>query len=106
MTRLRELAERGTRAEIVALELAMALVGMGFVFLGFTWSSVAALLTVPLQLPFIVSGGFGGIALIGLGLAVLAIQTNRFDRARDRDDIDELIEAAARLLPADDSKRR
>lgn len=98
MTRLRELAARASRPDNVALELAFVLVAAGLGFVAFAWRGAAALLAVPLQLPYAISGGLGGLALIGLGLAVFDIQVARRDRARDRDDLDELTAAAADLL--------
>ncbi len=101
MTRLRDLVARAARPDVVAIELGVLLTACGLLFLGVGWQGVARLLAVPLQFPYAVSGGLGGLSLVGLGLAVIEIQSSRRDRARDRDDLDELAEKAAGLLRSD-----
>ncbi len=98
MKRIREIAALAGRPEHVALELAVVLVAAGLAALAFAWQGAAALLAVPLQIPFLVSGGLGGLALVGLGLALFDIQTDRRDRARGRDELNELTAKAAAFL--------
>ena len=45
----------------------------GFVAVGVAWYQAAGLFHVALQLPYLVSGGLGGLALIGSGLALFYI---------------------------------
>lgn len=64
---------------------AVALVGIGFVLLAVTWGRIAALDAVALQLPYLVSGGLTGIALIVMGSCGLSIhQKSRDAAARSR----------------------
>ena len=64
--------------------LALALVVAGVVALTIGWVGVSATLVIPTQVSFAVSGGIGGFALVGAGLAVLAIQQRRRSAAEDR----------------------
>ena len=66
--------------------LGLALVVVGFAVIAFTWSKIAATLSVPLQLPYFASGGFVGLALIVLGVGVISIGVKRrdnFNRIRE-----------------------
>lgn len=78
--------------------IAAALVAGGFVILVGSWRGVARLTAVSLQLPYALSGGLGGIALIGVGAAILGIQIARYQRAEERREMEELLDAAADLL--------
>jgi len=66
------------------IALAIALVVAGVVALTIGWVGVSATLVIPTQVSFAVSGGMGGFALVGAGLAVLAIQQRRRAAAEDR----------------------
>lgn len=72
----------------------------GFVILILTWRGVAANVRVADQIPFLISGGVGGIAVIGVAIALLALQMRRLDEARRRAGYDELVRSAVRLLAA------
>ena len=61
---------------------ALALVGLVLVAAG--WRGAAATLFVVLQLPFVVSGGFAGVALVGLGLGLLRVHADRVEAAEER----------------------
>lgn len=74
------------------------LVVAGFVTLGFAWRSVARTIYVALQVPGMVSGGLGGLALIGLGATLLAVQLGRRDAAREQRVTDELLDEVAGLV--------
>jgi hypothetical protein len=77
---------------------AVVLALVGFVFIGLAWRGVARTAFVPFQLPWIVSGGLGGLCLVAAGLAVLATQLSRRDAARERRDLDRLVELTAELM--------
>lgn len=64
------------------LYLGMAFVVAGFALLAITWGRVAGLTSVPLQLPYLVSGGFTSIGLILVGLTTINIQARLRDAAR------------------------
>ena len=77
------------------------LVGFGGLALG--WRAAARTLAVPLQTPAVVSGGFGGIALIVTACLVASIHLSRRDAAREDNELERLIDEAyelARVAPA------
>ena len=74
------------------------LIFAGFVALGFAWFMSARTVFVPLQLPAFVSGGLGGIALVGMGAALLDLQITRRDEARERRLAQEALDEVTALL--------
>jgi hypothetical protein len=83
-----------------------ALVGTGFLVLLLTWVGAAGTLYVPLQMPHIVSGGLGGLALIGLGAVLIYVQWGRRDDAAKRRLTDELLDEAAALVAMEPEIRK
>ena len=83
-----------------------ALIAAGFLILLLTWAGAAGTLYVPLQMPHIVSGGLGGLALIGLGGGLLYLQRGRRDDATHRRLTDELIDEAAALIAIEPEIRK
>jgi nitrate reductase gamma subunit len=86
----------------------IALVGVVLVVAGFAamllgWRGAAATLSVPLQLPYLVSGGIGGIALIGLGLSLCNLAASRREAAREIVRWRALVDQAVQLLEAQTS---
>jgi hypothetical protein len=89
--------------------VAVALVVAGLAALTMAWVGVSATVVIPTQVAFAVSGGVGGLALIGAGVAVYEVQRRRITAAEARrdltrfaselGDIAELV-AARRLRPA------
>ena len=76
------------------------LVVAGFAVLMLGWRGVAATLYVVLQLPWVLSGAFAGMAVIGAGLALLVTHLNRAEAAAERAQLAELQREALRLLGA------
>jgi hypothetical protein len=87
------LRDPGARAVAVLIAAAAA----GFVALGLAWRGLAATLDVWVQLPFVVSGGFGGVALTGTALALLDIHLSRRSAAAERVALEELLAALSAL---------
>ena len=85
---------------VVSVVVLGALVVAGLVGVGVAWKGAAASLVVAFQLPYIVSGALGGIALAGLGAGLLLIQVRRREEAQRRTDFDRVVRAAADLLAA------
>ena len=57
----------------------------GFVVLLITWGKVGALTAVPLQLPYLVSGGLVGLGIVMTGLTLISVNAKRQDAsARER----------------------
>ena len=70
------------------------LLAAGFAVIAYTWSRVAGTAIVALQLPYLVSGGFGAVALLVLGALFVHLGSSRRDAfLRDR----RLEELAATL---------
>ena len=86
------------------LTLAAIVVG-GFFLLMLAWRGAAATLFVVLQLPWVVSGAFAGMAVIGAGLAFLVTHLNRAEAAAERAELAALQRDALRLLAAAGSRR-
>lgn len=76
------------------------LVLLGLAVLGWTWYRSTFLGTVWQQLPFLVSGGFGGVGAILTGGALLTVQATRVLEERERAGTDRTIDAALVLLDA------
>ena len=88
------LRDPGLRAVAVLVAVAVG----GLAGLGLAWRGAAANLDVWVQVPFLVSGALGGVALTGTSLALLAIHLDRRAAAEERDLLDEAIaEVAARI---------
>jgi hypothetical protein len=92
LDRLREIAGDPFRRSIV---ISIALILAGFVAIGLAWRGAARSLIVAEQLPFLVSGGVGGLALIAAGAGMLAVQSSRYWNARERKQLDRLIAHAS-----------
>ena len=89
------------------LLIMMAIAIGGGIGLYFGWRGVARTIHVPLQIPELVSGGLGGIALVGLGLTLFDLQMTRRDQARERrQHADLLHEIASLVTMAPDMRRR
>ena len=84
----------------VGVWIGLFIAAAGFGLIAFTWSKVAALVNVALQLPYMLSGGFVGLGLVMLGLLVVNLAVKRreaFDRHRQ---LEEVREALVRLREA------
>jgi hypothetical protein len=98
-----------------SVALGAVLVAAGFVAIGVAWMGVADTVIIPTQVAYALSGGFGGLALLGTGIALLEVQRRRMAAAQDRrdladfaaelGDVAELI-AAAHAQPAPARRRR
>ena len=88
---------------VFAGRLALAIVGTGLLVIGFGWYGISgdgALIDgrtdVRAQLPYLISGGFLGLALVVLGAALFVAHTSRLERARS----EALLEARLDALTA------
>ena len=82
----------------------IALAGLGLLAIGLGANGVAGQLFIQAQMPYLVSGGLLGLALVVLGAAMLVVQNSREDRARLEAKLDLLAEAileAGGRAPAD-----
>lgn len=81
-----------------SLMLYAGLVVGGFVAIGLGWRAAARTLFVPFQVPAVVSGGVGGLALIILGAGLAATQVGRRLAAAERAETEDLLDEAAAVL--------
>jgi hypothetical protein len=75
--------------------------GLGFVLAGFllvvvAWNGAAGLDHPQGQLPYLISGGVGGLALVVVGSALLIVENARRDRALLERRLEELVRAMGR----------
>lgn len=106
MTLLHALRERLRDTFTLTMLLAAALVVAGFVAVLLGWRGVAGTLSVPVQLPYLVSSGLTGVCLVAFGSALAAIQSSRRQSAVERDGIDRVYAEAAELLAVLQAKAR
>lgn len=72
-------------------------IGLGAVLLVLGWLGVSRYALAPSQLPYLVSGGLGGIFLLGLG-ATLLLSADLQDEWRELDDIERKLDAVEEKL--------
>jgi hypothetical protein len=90
-----------------SIVLAVALIAGGFVAIGIAWRGVARSLIVAEQLPYLFSGGLGGLALIVTGAGLISVQATRYWNARERQRLDLVLwHAGKRAQPADSLRSR
>jgi len=82
----------------VTVLVVLAAAGLAGIIIG--WRGAAASLVVSVQLPYIVSGVIGGVALLGFALGLLIIQVRRRREALERAEFDRVVRTAADLLAA------
>jgi len=81
--------------------LSVVLIVAGFVTIWLGYRGAARSLIVAEQIPFLFSGGIGGLALIAAGAGTLAVQSSRYWNARERVLLDRIVRRSpevARLL--------
>jgi hypothetical protein len=80
------------------LGIAYCIAGFVLIFLG--WNGTASNDDVPAQMPYLISGGIAGLALVVLGAGLLVANSLRTDRVELRAAIDELRGAVERAPAA------
>jgi hypothetical protein len=86
------------------LGIGYILAGLALIFLG--WNGAASYDRAESQLPYVISGGVGGLALVVVGVGLLIVQAQRANRASTEANIAELREAVDRLAQAGTSAPR
>jgi hypothetical protein len=76
----------------------LAVAGFYAIVLG--WRGAAATSTASLQLPYLVSGGFGGLALIVFAAVLLHLDVSRRLAAEEDATMRDLVDATSRLVVA------
>ncbi|MCA1708792.1 MAG: hypothetical protein LC808_38140, partial [Actinobacteria bacterium] len=49
----------------------------GFATIAYTWGEVAGVLSVPIQMPYLVSGGFTGLGIVAVGITLISVGAKR-----------------------------
>src|SRR5205823_4847293 len=68
--------------------------------IGVAWNGAAGIDFVSGQIPYLLSGGALGLALVAMGVGLLVVQSNRKDRALLEAQLKELSDSVARLANA------
>lgn len=77
--------------------IGIVVVAAGFGIIAYGWSRVAGLLSVPLQMPYMISAGFTGLGLVCLGIGIVAVQAKRQETAARQRHLDEIRDLVERL---------
>jgi hypothetical protein len=77
------------RSIVVLIALAVA----GLVMMALGARGAASSRDPTIQLPYMLSGGVGGLGVVTFALGLLSIQLRRYEEARYRDEIDTVIRA-------------
>ena len=77
--------------------IGLGIAALGFAVIAFSWGKVAALLDVSLQLPYVVSGGLTGLALVMVGMTAINVAARRQDTAERAREV-EALQAVLREL--------
>ena len=77
----------------------------GFVAIGAGWRVAARTLLVAAQVPALVSGAMGGLAMIVLGVGLVSLQSGRRLAAIERQLTETLLDEAAQLVQAVTGRR-
>jgi len=81
-------------------QLGLGCIAVGILIIGLAWNGAAGVDFVQGQVPYLLSGGFLGLALVGFGAALVVVQSNRRDRSVLEAQLRELNTAIARLANA------
>ena len=81
----------------------IAVAAVGFVLLVIGWSDVAGTVDVGRQMPYLMSTGLPGIALVMVGLVLVNISVRRQDSAERARQMSALTETLDKLRDADKS---
>lgn len=85
--------------------IGIAVAALGFVLILFAWGQVAGEVNVALQMPYLISGGLTGLALVMVGVTIVSVAARRRDAAlREQQTAllaDALRELSAALDPED-----
>lgn len=84
----------------------IAVAALGFVLIAVAWGAVAGQTNVALQVPYLVSGGITGLALVMVGLTVISVAARRRDALLREQQMQLLADALRELGAALDERRR
>lgn len=84
----------------------IAVAALGFVLIAVAWGQVAGETNVALQVPYLVSGGLTGLALVIVGVTVISVAARRRDAALREQQTALLADALRELSAALDPDAR
>lgn len=79
------------QSQRVATYTAVALIVVGFGLIFLAWNGAAGRPATPAQMPYLISGGLGGLGLIAAGLVLVRVQEGRKDTALVLAKLDTLL---------------
>lgn len=79
---------------------AVSMLGVGVLLIVLGWNGAASLDFVSGQVPYIISGGIGGIALAGAGLTLIVVHSLRRDLLQLGLKLDRIVDAVQELQGA------
>lgn len=88
---------RGAANATTGTWIGVILVAAGFAAIFYTWGQVAGVLNVAQQLPYLVSGGLSGLALIIVGVTVIDVAVRRQDSAERRQQLAQMTRTLAEV---------
>jgi len=88
-----------------SLALFAGLAVAGFVAIGLGWRVTARTLLLAAQVPAVISGALGGLALVTVGAGLFVVQVGRRLAAVERAETEELLDEASALLAAAKGRR-
>lgn len=88
---------RGAANATTGTWIGVMLVAAGFAAIFYTWGQVAGVLNVAQQLPYLVSGGLSGLALIIVGVTVIDVAVRRQDSAERRQQLAQMTRTLAEV---------
>ena len=86
--------------------LGIAVAAIGFALIAIAWGAGAGQTNVALQVPYLVSGGLTGLALVMVGLTVISVAARRRDAMLREQQTRLLADALRELGAALDDRRR
>lgn len=87
----------GALGSSTGIWVGLAITAAGFVGIVIAWVKTAGLVNVALQVPYVVSGGLAGLALVIVGMAVVDIAVRRQDSHERRQQLAQISEVLAEL---------
>src|SRR5438309_12129323 len=81
-------------------QLGLGLIAAGLIFIGLAWNGAASIDFVSGQIPYLLSGGALGLALVIIGVGLIVVQNSRRDRTLVETQLRELNSAVSRLTAA------
>jgi hypothetical protein len=87
-------------SSMVPTYVGIVVVAVGFALIAIGWAKVAALTNVALQLPYLVSAGITGLALVMCGLIIVNVAAKRQDAAERARQMQQLTGVLAELKDA------